>query len=412
MKLASLLLALCLPFCAKAQLIWTRCSNGLPSNQVLSLTHIGSTIYAGTDKGGVFQSTDLGQSWTALPTHNSLSQSQTWSLAAVDTFLFAGQRGGGVLKISEHGSSWTISNSGLTNKVLQDLIAKGDTLLTGTYGGGIFVSYDKATTWSSFHNNAGMDDRKIFSLTRNSTHWFTGTAGVNTYPDTGVAFRFPLNSSSWELINTGFIRNGVHLEGVFSMDANDEVVFAGTDDVGIFRSTDLGANWTMVDNTADVHAIKIVGNDVYYGTSYAGIRVSHDKGITWSTNNSGLVYNGQTLPYLVKDFLVMGNTIYAATDMGVFKQVLDGSAITEPAEELAALVIFAPSKQVIAVSSLKGSAIHNVKLIDLTGKTLYEEKALHDHLEISTSQLSQGIYVVVVNHQNGTLSKKIWVGNH
>lgn len=388
---------------------WTRCSNGLPAGkQVLSLATIGNTLIAGTDKGGVFKSSDQGLTWTSLPPHNNLTQTQTWSMAVIDTFIFCGQRGNGILKGSVNGSSWAVCNNGLTNKVLQDVLSKGDTLLTATYGGGIFISTDRANSWSKFDNNAGMNDGKIFSLTNNSSYYFTGTAGTDTYPDTGVIYRHPVNGNRWDSINHGLGRNGVHLEGIFSMDANDQLAFAGTDDIGIFRSTDNGSNWTMVHKTADVHSIKIVGNHVFYGTSYSGVYVSHDGGLTWQDNNSGLVYNGQTLAYLVKDFAVMGGYIYAATDMGVFKQPLPGADVTELATLEPEILYFRDQKE-IRVSGLESGDL--VSVYNVTGQQMLQAKGELQELTLLTSELRSGIYLVVVQQKAGVRSQKLYISN-
>jgi photosystem II stability/assembly factor-like uncharacterized protein len=308
---------------------WTRCSNGLPSNQVLSMTRSGLYLFAGTDKGGVFRSADGGANWTSTPTHTSLTQQQAWSMASIDTFIFAGLRGGGVLRSSVNGSSWTVCNNGITKKIIQDLMVVNNKIYAASYGGGVYVSSDMGSSWTVLYNNAGLDDVKEYALASNSNMLFLGTAGVNTtMPDTGVAFRTPHNGQVWELINNGFIRNGAHLESVFSMDANDNLVFAGTDDVGIFRSTDQGTTWNPVGSyNGDIHAIKIAGTSVYYGTSYGGVYTSADQGLTWSANNSGLSFGGTTIPFLVKDFLVSGNTIYAATDIGVFRQTLPAGSV-------------------------------------------------------------------------------------
>ncbi len=310
-----------------SQKLWIRCSNGLPSDTgILSLANIGSVLFAGTEKAGVYKSIDGGNHWNVLPLDQVLKNSQSWSMTTLDTFLIVAQRGGGILRTTLNGSKWEVLNNGIGRKVLQDIITVGNVIYAASYGGGVYVSYDTAMTWSVLYNNQGMDDLKVFSLASNSNYLFAGTAGVNTtMPDTGVAFVSPLNGNAWQLINNGFIRNGAHLEAVISLAANDSLVFAGTDDVGIFRSTNNGQLWEQSANTnlnGDVHSIAIYGNQVFYGTTYGGVYSSDDYGITFKANNNGLRLGNATLPFLVKDLLILGDTIYAATDLGVFKQGL------------------------------------------------------------------------------------------
>jgi hypothetical protein len=142
-----------------------------------------------------------------------------------------------------------------------------------------------------------------------------------------VAFVTSLaNGNDWTIINNGLIRNGAHLEATTALAANDEVVYAGTDDVGIHRSTDNGQTWIRIPETnlnRDIWAIKIVGSQVYYGTSYHGIFTSDDYGLSYHVNNAGLNYGNISIPDLVDDFVVLEPYIYAATSTGVYKQLLN-----------------------------------------------------------------------------------------
>lgn len=324
------LLLLCLLFLSlpiHAQDSWTRCSNGLPTAQILSLAKAGSTLFAGTDTAGVYRSTDNGVTWTISSPLTKLMRIQTWCMTTIDTFVFAAHRGSGIFRMGANGTAWTEVNTDLTSKMVNDIIAVGHTLYAASYGKGVFVSIDMGEHWSLFHGNAGLDDMKIYALAANSTTLFAGTNGDDTGRDTGVAFRASFDGDSWEKINTGFIRNGAHLEQVLSLDANDSLVYAGTDDVGLFRSSDRGDHWEQISTySGDIHSIKIVGSRVYYGTTYSGVFSSDDFGMTFHPNSNGIRLGNATLPYLVKDFLVDGSTIYAATDIGVFKQSLAASA--------------------------------------------------------------------------------------
>jgi len=318
---------------SNAQKKWIRSSDGLPADTVLSLAKIGNVLFVGTENSGVYKSTDYGNNWIPMPTNNAFKNSSTWSMATIDTFLFAALRGGGILRTSINGTRWDTTNYGIGrgSKIIQDIISVGSTLYAATYGGGVLISTDSSKSWSVLYNHRGIDDRNVFSLAYNSKYLFAGTAGINkTMPDTGVAFVTPFGGDSWHTINNGFVRNGAHLEGVSAMCANDSVVYAGTDDVGIFRSTDNGQVWHQVPNSnlnGDVHSILIAGKHVYYGTLFGGIFSSDDNGISFSANNIGLNYQSTSIPYLVKDFVVLGDTIYAATTHGVYKQTLPTDAV-------------------------------------------------------------------------------------
>ncbi|MEX0601758.1 MAG: regulator, partial [Bacteroidota bacterium] len=62
------------------------------------------------------------------------------SLAVSGTNLFAGTDGGGVFLSTNNGTSWTQVNTGLTNTDVRSLAVSGTNLFAGTDGGGVFLS--------------------------------------------------------------------------------------------------------------------------------------------------------------------------------------------------------------------------------------------------------------------------------
>ncbi|MBI3257919.1 MAG: T9SS type A sorting domain-containing protein [Ignavibacteriae bacterium] len=419
------LLLICSFQISKAQKIWTRCSEGLPADTaVMSLTKISSILFAGTEKAGVYKSTDAGNSWKPMPYLSIFKNSQTWAMTTLDTFLFTAQRGGGIIRTSLNGAEWTVMNNGIdgSRRILQDLISIGNTLYAASYGGGVLVSTDTAKTWSVLYNHLGMDDRKVYSLASNSSYLFAGTAGVNTtMPDTGVAFVTPLNGSSWQTINNGFIRNGAHFEQVTAMAANDSVVFAGTDDVGIFRSTNNGQLWVQSSNTnqyGDIHAIIIAGKQVFYGTSYGGVYSSND-GITFTANNNGLSYGATSLPFLVKDFEVLNDTIYAATTLGVFKQallpkVLDIQERTSNNEHL--IVRYNPSSRELNIDmNVLHSGEYLISILNSLGQKIELDRSVffnsgENHTQYTMGTLGIGVYFLQIRGSQGIVFGKFIVG--
>ncbi len=405
-----------------AQTNWTRCSEGLPADKtVTAFTKIGSTLFAGTQKGGVFKSEDNGDSWQAMPPHNSFTQTTCSGLASIDTFLFAGQIGHGVLRTSLHDTAWTLVNGGLSNKVVEDLIAAGSALYAATFGGGVFYSTDLGDSWSVLYGGTGMEDRKAFSLAANSTTLFAGTYGTNSIPDTGVAYRTLFGGTEWTRINEGFIRNGVHLEQVFSMEAADTLVFAGTDDVGLFRSTDNGDHWAPVGgNMGDIYAIKIAGQAVYYGTSYHGTFRSLDAGQTWSENNAGFAFGNVTQPFIIKDLLVAGSTIFAASDIGVFRQTIPGliSGLEAPAAapEQATLDIY-PNPFLLETTLqiyLPDAGAASLRLFETFGRevrTLLRAtlSAGTHSIDLDGKNLPAGCYYAVLETPENVVCKKILI---
>lgn len=156
-----------------------------------------------------------------------------------------------------------------------------------------------------------------------------------------LAFHCAASAQSWTRCS-----EGLPAATILSLTKCQNTLFAGTDDVGIFRSIDNGTHWSHIGtNNGDIHAIKIVGNKVFYGTTYSGVYTSDDSGLTFSPNNNGLSYGNMTLPFLVKDFYADAATqqIYAATDIGVFKQSVSIPTKTDENGSTGFQVLVAPN---------------------------------------------------------------------
>ena len=106
-------------------------------------------IYAGTEVGGVFTSTDDGSTWSAV--NNGITNFNVQAVAINPDFnstVYAGTSGGGVFKTNNSGGSWTAVNGVAPDDDLDNLDVQAlainpltpSTLYAGTAGGGVFRS--------------------------------------------------------------------------------------------------------------------------------------------------------------------------------------------------------------------------------------------------------------------------------
>src|SRR5262249_57364767 len=82
-----------------------------------------TTVYAGTNGGGVFKSVDAGAHWN--PASTGLMTSVVVALAidpATPTTLYAATAGGGVFKTTDAGAHWSAVNTGLTSLIVHSLL--------------------------------------------------------------------------------------------------------------------------------------------------------------------------------------------------------------------------------------------------------------------------------------------------
>ena len=148
---------------------WIAGNSGLTSTDVYALAVIGTNLFAGTGLGGVFRSTNNGTNWTAAGLTNLL----IWTFAVSDTNLFAGAYSG-VFLSTNNGTSWTEVNSGLTNSFVNTLVVYSTNLFAGTYGG-VFLSSNNGTSWTDV--SSGLTNTDVIALVVYGANLFAGTVG-------------------------------------------------------------------------------------------------------------------------------------------------------------------------------------------------------------------------------------------
>ncbi len=129
----------------KAQEDFWEQTNGPFGGSVLSLAvHADGAIFAGTFNGGVFRSTNHGDSWAEVNSGLSSNFGRlSGSALAINSagHIFAGVPGGGVFRSTNNGDSWTEVNTGLTDTdILSFAVHANGVILAGTNGSGVFRS--------------------------------------------------------------------------------------------------------------------------------------------------------------------------------------------------------------------------------------------------------------------------------
>ena len=244
-------------------------------------------------------------------------------------------------------------------------IIKKDTIYVGTANGGVYSAtwkYDATlkdsllSSWSA--KPVGLQSGKIVALAH------TGKYAIAATADSGV-FRFSGYVGSdryWVKINNGL--TDLELTSVIALDEN--TLLAGTKSGKIFKSIDLGNNWTEISTlpfaSNTILGFELAGSRVFLLTEGKGIHYSDNQGETWTSindqntlnvlgranfsynsitdellvsNSNGLyilssaktsivgIYNSVSKPsnVIVKNISNSGNNWFLTTDKGVFKTV-------------------------------------------------------------------------------------------
>jgi len=276
-----------------------------------------TTLYAGVSGGGVFKSTNGGESWSAINTGLDPYVEALAIDPATPTTLYAGTYSGGVFKSTNGGKHWSAVNAGLTCLYVLALAvdpATPTTLYAGTYGGGVCKTTDRGESWSAV--NAGLTNLDVSALAIDPVTPTTLYAGTNV----GGVCRTTDGGESWSAVNTGLTDLCVH--ALVIDPATPTTLYAGTYGVGdVFKSTDGGESWSVGSTClSEVNALLIdpaTPTTLYVGT-FAGVCKSTDGGESWSAINTGLT-DLDVLALAIDP--ATPTTLYAGTNGGVFKSI-------------------------------------------------------------------------------------------
>jgi photosystem II stability/assembly factor-like uncharacterized protein len=338
--------------CAVAGGIWKSTNGGnswIPKTDdqnplsIGCMINSGDTVYAGTGEGwgnidavyggGIYKSTDFGNSWTLLPGtsgSNLLNFKNVMKLAfdpdgnvyaVTETFDYSGgishlQNNGGLYISTDGGSSWSkISNTSITNyNIGCDVIPiSSSIILFATQGGGIYKTTDAGTNWS--HITSGLPTSNIgrIALAQDpnssntiyavleSTSNSSGLAGIYKSTDGGSTWNAltppPLLTSTG---NKSYLDGQGWYDNVIAVDPyNSSNIYVGG--VDMMKSTNGGSSW-----------FQLTYWDTYYGTPY--VHADHHA-ITFDPSTANVVYDGD--------------------DGGIFKTTNGGNSWTELNNNLA-----------------------------------------------------------------------------
>ncbi|MBI5475790.1 MAG: T9SS type A sorting domain-containing protein [Ignavibacteriales bacterium] len=278
-----------------------------------SFATLGAKLFAST-AAGVFVSPNNGASWTST----SYTNSNAHILTVSETKIYMGTSGAnGVFVSSDTGTTWTqIDVEQLSG--LESLAILDTNIFAGALYSGVSL-YTDGGTWTPV--NSGLTNTTITSLAVIGMNLFAGTTG-------GGVFRSSDYGTTWNMVNDGLLNSYVN-SLTFSPDASTNL-FAGTSSGGVFLSTDDGDNWQEVNSgltNFDVRSFATIGTKLFAGTYGSGVFLSTNQGTSWIAVNTGL-----TNKY-VRSFVVSGTDLFAGTGSNtsgyVFLSTDDGANWTE-----------------------------------------------------------------------------------
>lgn len=216
----------------------------------------------------------------------------------------------GVFRSTDNGDTWF--NLGINKAIRLVFIGPNeDVIITTSQQGPIFCSDDNGFSWTPI----GCTSWQTSIAINSDGDIFAGTANIGMY-------RTSDNGNNWIQINQGLFNT--HINSLI-INSNQEI-FAGTMFGGVFRSTDNGENWIQMNqgltsNYITSFAINSTG-DIFAGASGQDVFRSTNNGENWVEINQGLTH---TEGYYIHSLAINSyGDIFAGTADGVFQSTDNG----------------------------------------------------------------------------------------
>ncbi|NIR50971.1 hypothetical protein GWO43_20330 [candidate division KSB1 bacterium] len=237
----------------------------------------GNVIYLACGNG-IQKSKDSGKSWV-ITTGWEMTECLKVTIDPVNTQSVYAATAYGIYKSEDGGGSWTEKNHGLkstfTPCVIVDRSNPG--VVYCATEAGVYKSNDGAESWGLL-GLEGKGIRTILQSVHDEKTWFAGTEDEGIFVSTDAG-------KHWKTINEGL--ESMTIYALAQDPANAQVLYAGTFRGGVYKTVDCGRSWQSCNEgltRLDIHALLVDPSDsdvVYCGTLGGGVFLSEDAGAQW-----------------------------------------------------------------------------------------------------------------------------------
>lgn len=328
------------------------------------------TLFAGTDSGALFISTNSGQSWN--PVSGMASGLRTNGVAVSPAYtddgtLFIATQQNGVLRSRDRGQSWSVWSDGLGSLAVTQVALSAsfdrDQIALAATDRGVHKTVSAGKVWYAVGPTVNALALAVGPRSGEQFDAFAGTViglyashnagetweptSLNGVPVITIALAPGYPSDPTVLAGTlagvylsrdgGATWDGLWLEDqvvhhvLFSPRyASDGTLFAGTEE-GLYVSTDRGNSWTprgALQST--VHALAAWPGEgtllrIFAGTGAQGFAYSPDTGSTWQARNQGIT-DYRISAVAVSPNYVRDVTVFAGGPGGLWRSRDDGQS--------------------------------------------------------------------------------------
>lgn len=304
-------------------------------------------IYAGSYSGGLFKSTNNGNSWIKNSNFPNLTVPVIF-IDSVSNNVYCGSgyysNGNGVYRSTDNGSTWI--NIGLQGKSITGLVKNSaGYLIAGARDkdSSLFISSNEGLSWEKSGQGLKVEISRLRADEKGHLYACSENEGVFKSTDGGITFSLiglPIaKTSSIQISKNGNYIFTATYSGIQRYDrikkvwenkfpkiikditiANDDVLYAATYFEGVYRSSDAGENWQlMAFKGHSTETILSINDSVLVLACDSRYYISRDAGQSWDTTSINYTENSNAIYYDKVNgrlFLTAKDKIFYSTDQG------------------------------------------------------------------------------------------------
>ena len=230
----------------------------------------------------LFSSFEIKAQWTQVARANGYP---VWSLVSVDSNVFAGindynnQGHGGMYRSTDDGETWSAVDSGLVKNdqdtiSILHLAAMGNIIIAGSATDGIFISTNNGDNWRQSNNGIADSMNQVIKISAIGTHDSMIYAGVDYWKG---AFVSADTGKTWKAINNGIQSfNGAPTSSIYNFIFYDQYTYALSSS-GLYYSTNGGKNWMLDSTLKGRESFASIGDVFFWGVDTNIIRLNYDR---------------------------------------------------------------------------------------------------------------------------------------